>query len=140
VSESAKSVKAKAEATRAVVSTEAEKRIKKKEETDEEFDQVEQQQARESVGIEESRTSQEHAGEVGESAGALRQETERKECHVERGGAHDPGIKRLQQLDVGDMEPDRKVRLKDKEIGDSTVGEIERDRREVIAVGLKSNG
>jgi hypothetical protein len=77
---------------------------------------------------------------VGESAGALRQETERKECHVERGGAHDPGIKRLQQLDVGDMEPDRKVRLKDKEIGDSTVGEIERDRREVIAVGLKSNG
>jgi hypothetical protein len=46
----------------------------------------------------------------------------------------------------GDMEADRKDRLKDKEIGDSTIGGaiiqqgIERDRREVVTIGLKSNG
>jgi hypothetical protein len=100
--------------------------------TDEEFDQVEQQQARESVGIEDS---ERHAG------GAV----ERKECHDERGGTHDPGIKRLQQLDVGDMEPDRRDRLKigveDSNIGGAIIQRgIERDRREVVTVGLKSNG
>jgi hypothetical protein len=69
---------------------------------------------------------------------------ERKECHDERDGAHDPGIKRLQQLDVGDMEPDRRDRLKgveDSDIGGAFIQqEIERDQREVVTVGLKSNG
>jgi hypothetical protein len=92
--------------------------------TDEEFDQVEQQQARESVGIEDS---ERHAGGASESV-------ERKECHDERDGAHDPGIKRLQQLDVGDMEPDRRDRLKigveDSNIGGAIIQRgIERDRR-----------
>jgi hypothetical protein len=84
------------------------------------------------VGIEDS---ERHAG------GAV----ERKECHDERGGTHDPGIKRLQQLDVGDMEPDRRDRLKigveDSNIGGAIIQRgIERDRREVVTVGLKSNG
>jgi hypothetical protein len=104
--------------------------------TDEEFTEeaAEPLQARESVGIEDS---ERHAGGASESV-------ERKECHDERDGAHDPGIKRLQQLDVGDMEPDRRDRLKgveDSDIGGAIIQRgIERDRREVVTVGLKSNG